>query len=186
MKYPILVPAVVLFVLPVTAGFAQDKANNEFIQEAEAGGPPRIASAAAIARLEPGGKVVPVREGSNGFTCTIMPDGSNAPFCGDEGGFAWLVAAMSKQPKPPTTSPGIAYMAKGGAHFETAKGEIVMERSADTKDVREPPHWMLLWPLDPAATGIPTHPNAGGSYIMFPGTPYAHLMVYQDPKMLKQ
>lgn len=45
---------------------------------------------------------------------------------------------------------------------------------------------MLLWPLDPTATGIPTRPNAGGSYIMFPGTPYAHLMVYQDPKMLKQ
>jgi len=49
----------------------------------------------------------------------------------------------------------------------------------------EPPHWMLLTPLDTASTGIPSHPNAGGSYIMFAGPPYAHLMVYQDPKMLK-
>ncbi len=97
MKYPILVPAAVLFVLPVTAGFAQDKANNEFIQEAEAGGPPRIASAAAIARLEPGGKVVPVRQGSNGFTCTIMPDGSNAPFCGDEAGRARMHVHSRRQ-----------------------------------------------------------------------------------------
>ena len=76
-------------------------------------------------------------------------------------------------------------MTKAGTHFETAKGEIVMDRSVATKDVREPPHWMLLWPLHPTATRIPTRPNAGGSYITFPGTPYAHLMVYQDPKMLK-
>jgi hypothetical protein len=115
-----------------------------------------------------------------------MPDGSNAPVCADEAGFAWLVAAISKQPKPPTSAPGIAYMAKGGLHFETPEGKIVMERGPDTKEVREPPHWMLLTPLDPAKTGIPSRPNAGGSYIMFAGTPYAHLMIYQDPKMLKQ
>lgn len=29
-------------------------------------------------------------------------------------------------------------------------------------------------------------PDAGGSYIMFAGTPYAHLMICQDPKMLEQ
>lgn len=186
MKYPMVVPVAVLVLLPIRTGFAQSKGDNEFIQEATAAAPPRIASAAAVDRLEPGGKVVPVREGSNGFTCTIMPDGSNAPFCGDKNGFAWMVAAMSRQPKPPTTSPGIGYMAKGGLHYETSKGESVMEHSAGTKEVKEPPHWMLLWPLDPVETGIPTRPNAGGSYIMFAGTPYAHLMVYQDPKMLKQ
>jgi hypothetical protein len=186
MKYPMVVPAVVLFLFPISTGFAQNEGDKEFIQEATAAAPPRIASAAAVDSLEPGGKVVPVREGSNGFTCTIMPDGSNAPFCGDKNGFAWMVAAMSQQPTPPNTSPGIGYMAKGGLHYETAKGDIVMEHSAGTKEVKEPPHWMLLWPLDPAETGIPTRPNAGGSYIMFAGTPYAHLMVYQDPKMLKQ
>jgi hypothetical protein len=186
MKHPFILPALVLFLLPTGAGLAQNKADQEFIQDAEAAAPQRIASAAAVARLEPGGKVVPVKQGSNGFTCTIMPDGSDAPYCGDKEGFAWMVAAMSRQPKPPNTSPGIGYMAKGGLHYETSKGEIVMEHSAGTKEVKEPPHWMLLWPLDPVSTGIPTRPNAGGSYIMFPGTPYAHLMVYQDPKMLKQ
>ena len=46
-------------------------------------------------------------------------------------------------------------------------------------------HW-LLTPLDSATAGIPTHPNAGGSCIMFVGAPYAHLTLYQDPKMLKR
>jgi hypothetical protein len=45
---------------------------------------------------------------------------------------------------------------------------------------------MILWPIDAARTGLPTSPNAGGSYVMFEGTPFAHLMVYQDPKMLKK
>ena len=42
----------------------------------------------------------------------------------------------------------------------------------------------MLWPIDPATTGLPTRPNAGGAYIMFAGTPFAHLMIYQDPKLL--
>jgi len=39
---------------------------------------------------------------------------------------------------------------------------------------------------DPVKTGLPTKPNAGGTYVMFEGTPFAHLMIYQDPKMLEK
>ncbi len=184
----------VALLLPAAALHAQAKlaasgseGKAEFIHAAEEAAPARISSLAAIARLEPTGKVTMIRPGSNGFTCTLMPDGSNAPFCGDRNGFPWMVAAMSHQPKPPSaTQPGIGYMAKGGVHYEKASGEIVMAPSAGTKEVKEPPHWMLLWPVDPATSGIPTRPNAGGTYIMFAGTPYAHLMIYQDPKMLKK
>jgi hypothetical protein len=105
--------------------------------------------------------------------------------CADPNGWRWFVAAMSDQPKPPASG-GIAYMAKGGLHYEKPDGQIVMKPGSDTKSVKEPPHWMLLTPLDPSATGLPSKPNAGGTYIMFAGTPYAHLMIYQDPKMLKQ
>jgi hypothetical protein len=180
--------AAVLLSFPSLALHAQGaptEAQAEFIKAAEEGAPARISSKAAVARLEPTGKLVPVRPGSNGFTCTLMPDESTAPLCADEPALRWFVAAVSKQPKPPAAAPGVAYMGKGGMHYETAAGEIVMSKSAGTKDVQEPPHWMLLTPLDPAATGIPARPNAGGSYIMFAGTPYAHLMVYQDPKLLK-
>ena len=156
----------------------------EFIKAAEAGAPAAISGAATIARLEPDGKSTTVRPGTNGFTCSIIPDGTNAPFCGDANAWQWFVAAMQKMPNPPNAQPGIAYMARGGIHFERPDGTIVLERGADTKDVREPPHWMVLWPIDSATTGLPTRPNAGGAYIMFAGTPYAHLMIYQDPKLL--
>jgi hypothetical protein len=157
----------------------------EFIKAAEEGAPARISEKAAIVRMEPKGKVTTLRPGNNGFTCTLIPDESHAPFCGDRKALQWILAAMSEQPRPPATG-GIAYMAKGGLHYETPQGKIVMHPSSQTKTAKEPPHWMLLTPMNPATTGIPSHPNAGGTYIMFAGTPYAHLMIYQDPKMLKE
>jgi hypothetical protein len=158
----------------------------EFIKAVEEGAPRWISAQAAIARLEPSGATAIVRPGTNGFTCTLMADESHTPACGNALGFKWLVAATAHKPVPPAGGMGVVYMAKGSTHYETPEGEIVMAPSAQTKSVREPPHWMLLTPLDPAATGIPTRPNAGGAYIMFAGTPYAHLMIYQDPKMLRK
>ena len=72
-------------------------------------------------------------------------------------------------------------MMQGGVHFETPAGDIVMAKGPTTRDVKEPPHWMLTWPIDAAASGLPTKPNPSGVYVMFAGTPYAHLMVYQNP-----
>ena len=168
-------------------GTSNKEATEEFAGEAREGAPERISDQAGIVRMDPKGKVEPVSQSKNGFTCTLMPDESRAPVCADERGFAWLVAAISQKPQPPRIDkPGIAYMAKGGVHYETSEGKMMMMPGAGAKEVREPPHWMIIWPFDSASTGIPTKPNAGGTYIMFAGTPYAHLMVYQDPKMLKQ
>ena len=44
---------------------------------------------------------------------------------------------------------------------------------------------MILWPFDPKASGLPYHPEKFGTYVMFEGTPYAHLMIYQNPNKLK-
>jgi hypothetical protein len=185
--------AVALLALPLAALQAQSRpagqsnaTETEFTKAAEEGAPDWISAQAAIARMEPSGATTIVRPGTNGFTCTLMADETHTPTCANAQGFKWLVAATARKPAPPTGAGGVAYMAKGSTHYETPEGEIVMAPSAKTKSVREPPHWMLLTPLDPAATGIPGRPNAGGAYIMFTGTPYAHLMVYQDPKMLKK
>ena len=186
MLFPL--PALVVLLLPGTL-VAQARPGEtketeaEFIKAAEAGAPDRISAQAAVVRMEPSGKTSAVRPGNNGFTCTLLPDESHTPLCADQKGLAWFTAAMSNQPKPPTTG-GVGYMAKGSEHYEMSDGHIVMKPAAGTKTVKEPPHWMLLTPLDTARTGLPAHPNAGGSYIMFAGTPYAHLMVYQNPNQL--
>jgi hypothetical protein len=49
------------------------------------------------------------------------------------------------------------------------------------KFVESPPHYMIMWPFDPKTTGLPTQPSKTGTWMMWANTPYAHLMVNQDP-----
>jgi hypothetical protein len=178
---------VTVLLLPGLGSAQAAMTDAQFIAAAEGGAPATISAKAAIVRIDPAKKAVTqLRAGTNGFTCGIIPDESKAPFCGDKNASAWFVAAFTGQPKPPNTAPGISYMAQGGTHYETASGAIVMEAGAGTKSVGEPPHWMLMWPIDAAASGLPTRPNPSGVYIMFAGTPFAHVMIYQNPnEMMK-
>jgi hypothetical protein len=148
---------------------------------AEGGAPFSISKAARIARFDKDGNVTVVRDGSNDFTCASIPQMGIPAYCGDKNPWDWMTSAMSRKDKPSNNEPGIAYMMQGGVHYETGDGKIEMMPSAKTHNVKEPPHWMLMWPMDPAKAGLPTRPNAAGAYVMFAGTPYAHVMVYENP-----
>lgn len=157
----------------------------EYIKLAEAAGPSHVAAHAAIARMDEGGVVTRVRPGTNGFTCLVgVPGDPDAPVCVDGPALQWIRDVVWKERKPTNTVPGVAYMAKGGVHHETPSGDIVIEAGPNTTPHREPPHWMLLWPFDPTS-GFATRENPSGVYIMFANTPYAHLMVYQDPTKMQ-
>ena len=43
----------------------------------------------------------------------------------------------------------------------------------------------MMWPFQAAETELPNRPNPSGVWVMFDDTPYAHLMIYQDPKKMK-
>lgn len=161
------------------------------IESASAGGPDFISRDATIGWIDAGGDVHVMRPGTNGFTCVIVvPDPFGGPICGNQAAAGWVVAMLTHAANPPAASaPGIAYMARGGAHYEDAQGNVLMEHdqsphAAGSHRVTEQAHWMLMIPFDPAATGLPTKENGTGSYIMFSGTPWAHVMVYQDPNQL--
>ncbi len=172
--------------LPTLACAQGGTSNAPYIKTAESGAPADISSQAAIAKIDAKGKVTILRAGTNGFTCIVgVPGDPQAPYCADQNAFAWLLSATTNQPKPTNTAPGIAYMAQGGVHHETATKDVVMAPGPNTHPVKEPPHWMLMWAFDPAASGLPTKENPSGVYIMFARTPYAHLMVYQNPSAMK-
>jgi hypothetical protein len=155
--------------------------NAQFIAAARAGAPAKVSANATVARINADTKKLDtLAVGTNGFSCTYLAEDS-APYCADASAWQWLVDAFTGKPKPTNTVPGVSYMAMGGIHHETASGEIKMTPDSTTHPVKEPPHWMLMWPVDAVVSGLPTKPVPGGVYIMFAGTPYAHLMVYQDP-----
>ena len=147
--------------------------------------PAHISKEAGVMVYGTDGKLTETQKSSNGFTCipTVMNLPEPDPICMDAAAHQWMMDIMSNAPKPTNTAPGIAYMARGGSHFE--KDAKVVMSGDGAKIVKEPPHWMIMWPFDAAATKLPTTPNPSGVYIMFEGTPYAHLMVYQDPRKMK-
>lgn len=149
--------------------------------------PPRISKDASVMLPGEGGKMVEVKKGTNGFTCipTVNNRPEPDPMCYDAAVGQWVEALQKKAEKPGNTVPGISYMARGGYHWEK-DGKVLMDEEPGAKLVKEPPHWMMMWPFTSADTRLPNRPNPSGVWIMFDGTPFAHLMVYQDPYQMKE
>jgi hypothetical protein len=163
-------------------GMSQDA----LIKLALSAAPPHIAKDATVMLPGPDGAMVEAKKGTNGFTCIPTVNGRETPdpMCMDAAVGQWVDSLIHKAPKPTNTVPGISYMGRGGYHWEK-DGAILMEEAPGATLVKEPPHWMMMWPFDAKATGLPTMPNPAGVYVMFDGTPYAHLMVEQDPAKIK-
>jgi len=163
--------------------------HQQIVEAAMAGGPASVSHDATIGWIDSTGTFHQMQAGTNGWTCFITrPDPIAGPVCADANGLAFMTAMFKGQPAPPAMSaPGVMYMAQGGSHYEDAAGNVLMEHdlhhSPASRRVMEPPHWMLAW-HDVATSGLPTKENAAGVYILFAGTPYAHLMIYQDPAKL--
>jgi hypothetical protein len=149
------------------------------IRSALAAAPKHIADGATVIAPGPSGAMRTLRTGKNGFTC--MPDAPNTPgpdpMCLDEQAMIWAKDWMAKAPKPTNTAPGIMYMLRGGSDISATDPFA----TATKNFVASPPHWMIVWPFDGKATGLPLTPKKTGTWIMWPGTPYAHLMINQVP-----
>lgn len=161
------------------AGAPAVRTKEMIIRSALSAAPRHLRDGARV--INPGldGKMVELREGTNGWTCMAdTPDSPGRdPMCLDEQGMKWAESWMSKAERPANTAPGIAYMLQGGSDISATDPWA----TATKKYVASPPHWMLLWPVDATASGLPTTPKKTGTWIMWAGTPYAHLMINQVP-----
>lgn len=150
----------------------------EKIALAMSAGPTSIAATARIVDTDAQGQEVVLREGSNGFTC--MPGNSKVvgspPMCADAASLQWFADAKTHKPKPTNTVPGITYMLAGATQRSDTDPSDTTSMPIDVG-----PHWMIMWPFDPVTTGLPTKHKATGAYIMWAGSPYAHLHVMGRP-----
>lgn len=143
------------------------------VEEALSAAPPEIAESAAVVDWE--GNVL--REGTNGFTCFPTPPDlpGNAPMCLDESWMAWA-EAWQNEAEPRIEKAGIAYMLQGDAGASNTDPYATDPEMVDDWVVAGP-HLMILTP-DPAdLAGMNTDPETGGPWVMWQGTPYAHVMV---------
>jgi hypothetical protein len=153
------------------------------IQNAMSAAPPAIAQDATILAwpTEEGGDMVVLREGSNDWICIADWPASpgNDPSCNDAVWTAWN-DAYAKGEEPEITAPGIAYMLQGGSDPSNTD-PMAMEPAPGEDWVNTPPHIMILSPGGFDAADFATEPKQDEPYIMWDGTPYAHLMVPVTP-----
>lgn len=172
-----LLAGCVLAAVAAGPALAQDSDRQAKIDRAMEAAPAEITEAATIVDVD--GTVL--REGSNGWTCMPEPmSGHGFPMCNDDVWTAFLEAIMT-QSEPSIDRLGISYMLAGDAMVNNAD-PFDTTRDEGEVWVAEGPHLMLAVPDPATLEGLPTDPGQGGPYVMWAGTPYAHVMVPTAPK----
>jgi len=118
-----------------------------------------------------------LRAGTNGWSCfPDMPESQgNDPMCLDETWMKWLEAYLSHT-MPNIARVGIGYMLAPGGAWGSNTDPFAMKETPDNHWGHHMPHMMILVPDAKALEGVSTDPANGGPYVMFAGTPYAHIM----------
>ena len=153
------------------------------IQDAMSAAPAAISSQARILDwpATPNGQPTELRKGTNGWAC--FPDAPGTPgddpVCLDGVWQAWAAARLAHKPFS-TKVAGIGDMLKGGAG---ASNTDPFKEKPDSGQpwLVAPPHVMWISPNAGALDQIPTDPTYGGPWVMWKGTPYAHVMVPAKP-----
>jgi hypothetical protein len=148
----------------------------EKIRSALSAAPVAIATDAAVVDMNEKMEMKTLKKGTNGWTC--LPDGPSPgvdPMCMDANGMEWVAALMKHQP-PPAGKMGVGYMLMGGSDASNTD-PFATTPNAGSAWVDTGPHVMVLNIGDRFAGYPTTAANTKVPYVMFPGTPYAHLMI---------
>jgi hypothetical protein len=157
---------------------AKEDTNEAKIARALAAAPPEISKDARIVDQDEHGTESVLRDGTNGFTCFPGHLGvvGDDPHCSNAAALRWERDFLALKPKPTNSEPGIVYMLQGGTDWSASD-----PNATSGNPIKEPPHWMILWPFDTKASGFSTEPKQAGTWIMYAGTPWAHLMINGRP-----
>ena len=125
-----------------------------------------------------GAQMTTLRAGTNGWTC--LPDFPNTkgndPMCVDDQWMGFMGAMMTKA-TPKVSHTGIGYMIAPGSSWGSNTDPYAAKATADNEWGNDPPHIMIIVPDPSSLQGIPTTRQTGTPWVMWKGTPYAHIMV---------
>lgn len=150
----------------------------DIIASAMSAAPAAIAKDATVVAMMPNGHMRVVRKGTNGVTC--MPDNPASPgpdpMCLDTNAMGWAGAWMGH--KAPPNKVGFMYMLAGGSDASNTNPYAAKPRAGQTW-VTTGPHVMVVGHAASMMAGYArgAHPDTTKPYVMWAGTPYAHLMI---------
>lgn len=151
---------------------------NDPVASAMSAAPESIAKGATVVQAQADGSMKVIRQGSNGWTC--MPDSPTTPgpdpMCMDANAAKWAQAWIGHK-DPPANTVGVMYMLEGGT--DASNTDPYAQKPTSENDwVNTGPHIMVVGSKDVLA-GYPSgaKPDTAAPYVMWAGTPYAHLMI---------
>jgi hypothetical protein len=163
---------------PPTPGgqYMADEAEDLRIRRARLSGPEHVTKDATVAEMDADGTLTVLVKGTNEWVCTPGNENTigDTPMCMNPMGMRWMMDAKQGKPKPTNTAPGMIYMLCGA---------IQRTHPADKTSPAIPigPHWMITWPFNAAANGLPTTARDKGAWVFAAGTPYEYLHICGDP-----
>jgi hypothetical protein len=156
---------------------AAPMSDDALVTSAMSAAPDAVAKTATIIDIGKDGAVRTVRKGAGGFTC--MADNPSTPgpdpMCMDANAVEWGMAWLKHQPPPAKT--GFMYMLSGGTDASNTD-PYATAPTAGNHWVKTGPHVMVVGAPD-MLKNYPASPDPDTSqpYVMWAGTPYAHLML---------
>jgi hypothetical protein len=149
------------------------------IASAMTAAPIKVAEEATVVAMQADGKMRTVRQGKNGFTCmadnpeTPGPD----PMCMDDNAMHWVHAWVAHQ-TPTDGKVGFMYMLSGGTDASNTD-PYATKPEPNNHWVATGPHVMVVGADASFYDQYPKNadPDTSQPYVMWPGTPYQHLMI---------
>jgi len=172
----VLAMSLTLFALPAFSFAAENVSREAKIARAMEAAPDFITQNATI--IDADGTVL--RQGTNGWHCMPTSAAASHPMCNDE---VWmrLLKAVGNKADFKTETVGISYMLAGDDNINNADPYDAKPDPGEVW-VQEGPHLMIVVPDPGTLKGLSDDPYNGGPYVMWKGTPYAHIMVPVGPR----
>jgi hypothetical protein len=136
--------------------------------------PQYVLDRATILNMGSDGKMKVIKQGDNGWTCM---DPGGAPMCADKAAMEWAQAWQDKGPAPQKL--GFIYMLRGD-NGASNTDPYATKAMPDNNWVKTGAHVMIVGgEAKSMMQGYPrdAKPDPKKPYVMWPGTPYEHLML---------
>ena len=135
--------------------------------------PAPVVEGATIVEAQKDGSMRTLQKGTNEFTCMLLD--LTTPMCADKNGVAWMAALMAHATPPDAL--GFVYMLAGDGGTSNTD-PYATSQTASNHWVKTGPHVMILGPsIKTMGYPMTADPDPTKPYVMWPDTPYAHLMV---------
>jgi hypothetical protein len=177
----LLVVAVLALLAAVSASRASGQSNATKIATALSAAPASIAAHATVMDY-PGkdGKMATLKAGNNGWVCLPSHPQSkylvNDAMCVDHTWMGWFGNLMAKKKSPEVKQVGYSYMLSANDWESNTDGDATAPTPTNEWH-HVHPHMMIIYPDPKMLEGLPITPSTNGAYVMWPGSPYAHVMI---------